>query len=62
VPGICGGGASVLDQPADDVAAHPAETDHAKLHFEIPRNSIQITLRLCINISALKVSPLMNKT
>jgi len=52
----------VLDQPADDVAAHPAETDHAKLHFEIPRNSIQITLRLCINISALKVSPLMNKT
>jgi hypothetical protein len=23
----------VLHQPADDIAAHPAETDHAELHL-----------------------------
>jgi hypothetical protein len=25
---------SVLHQPADDVAAHPSQADHAKLHLD----------------------------
>ncbi len=30
------GRVSVLHQPADDVAAHPAQADHAELHFSAP--------------------------
>ena len=27
---------AVLHQPADDIAAHPAQADHAELHFDYP--------------------------
>jgi hypothetical protein len=27
---------AVLHQPANDIAAHPAEADHAELHSKIP--------------------------
>jgi hypothetical protein len=27
---------AALHQPADDVAAHPAEADHAELHLYFP--------------------------
>jgi hypothetical protein len=28
----------MLHQPTDDIAAHPAQTDHAELHFDFPWN------------------------
>src|SRR5713101_8809223 len=49
---------SVLHQPADDIAAHPPQADHADLHFEVPYNSIQITLRFRVNVSAVEVGSL----
>jgi hypothetical protein len=30
---------SVPHQPADDVAAHPSETDHAELHVVFPASA-----------------------
>jgi hypothetical protein len=49
---------SVLHQPADDIAAHPPQADHAELHVAFLEIRFRSLLMFRLNVAAVEVSSL----